>query len=308
MVKCTTRKTHTLREVQNHWQLYVMLFLVVAYFLIFKYLPMYGVQIAFRQYKARAGIWNSPWVGLDNFKRFFNSYYCGRLIRNTVKISVYSLAFGFPVPIILALMISELRGKRFKKVLQIVTYAPHFLSITVLVGMIQLFFATGSGFVNQIRNSLGFDSIAFLTEPRYFLPMYVISGIWQEAGWGSVIYIAAIAGVDYTLYEAAYLDGAGIIKRIWHVTLPSILPTIVMLLILKMGSLLNVGFEKAYLMQNSLNLETADIISTYVYRVGLQQADYSYSTAVGLFTSIVNFVLLLLVNKISRYVTEISLW
>ena len=301
-------RKRTLSTIKRHWQLYVMLLLVVAYFGIFKYWPMYGVQIAFRQYKAKLGIWGSPWIGWKNFNRFFSSYYCGRLIRNTLKINIYSVIFSFWVPIVLALMISELRGTRFKKTLQMVTYAPHFLSVTVLVGMIQLFFATGSGMVNLARNAIGLESVAYLTEPKYFLPLYIISGIWQQSGWSSVIYIAAIAGVDYSLYEAAYLDGAGTLKRIWYVTLPCIAPTIVMLLILKLGSLMSVGFEKAYLMQNSLNIDASDIISTYVYRMGLQQADYSYSSAIDLFSSVINFVMLVSVNFVSTKLSGIGIW
>ena len=285
-----------------------MLVPVIAFFVLFKYWPMYGVQIAFRQFMASKGIWGSPWVGTANFDRFFRSYYFGRLIRNTLTISLTTLLFSFPAPILLALMINELQGTRYKKTIQMVTYAPHFLSLTVVVGMINLLCATQTGVINQALNRMGYASIPFLTGEKYFLPLYILSGIWQQTGWNSVIYIAAIAGVDYSLYEAAYLDGAGTMKRIWHVTLPSIAPTIVIMLILRMGSVMDVGFEKVWLMQNGLNQETSDVIATYVYRAGLVNADYSYSSAVGLFTSVINFLLLTIVNKISRTVSEVSLW
>ena len=285
-----------------------MLVPVIAFFVLFKYWPMYGEQTAFRQFMASKGIWGSPWVGTANFDRFFRSYYFGRLIRNTLTISLTTLLFSFPAPILLALMINELQGTRYKKTIQMVTYAPHFLSLTVVVGMINLLCATQTGVINQALNRMGYASIPFLTGEKYFLPLYILSGIWQQTGWNSVIYIAAIAGVDYSLYEAAYLDGAGIMKRIWHVTLPSIAPTIVIMLILRMGSVMDVGFEKVWLMQNGLNQETSDVIATYVYRAGLVNADYSYSSAVGLFTSVINFLLLTIVNKISRTVSEVSLW
>ena len=296
------------RQLRRNWQLYVLLIPVIAYFIIFKYWPMYGVQISFRQFMAAKGIWGSPWVGFKNFERFFSSYYFERLIRNTLSVSIFSLLFSFPMPILLALMINELRGTRYKKTIQMVTYAPHFLSITVVVGMLNLICATQTGLINQLRVKLGYETIPFLTAPQYFLPLYIISDVWQQTGWNAVIYIAAIAGVDYSLYEAAYLDGADTLKRIWHVTLPCIAPTIVIMLILKMGSMMNVGFEKVWLMQNALNREASDVISTYTYRAGLLDADYSYSAAVGLFNSVINFVMLVTVNKISRKVSEVSLW
>lgn len=290
------------------WQLYLMLVPVLLYFIIFHYWPMYGVQIAFKDYLASLGVGGSQWVGLSHFDRFFSSFYAARLIRNTFVISVTTLVFSFPVPVILALLISELKNLHFKKTVQIVTFAPHFLSITVVVGMMNLLCATQTGLINNMLAKIGLDRVAFLTESRYFLPLYILSGIWQQSGWNSVIYIAAIAGVDYSLYEAAYLDGASIWKRILHVTIPCIAPTIIVMLILKMGSLLNVGFEKIWLMQNSLNREGSDVISTYVYRSGLTQSDYSYSAAVNLFSSVINLTLLISVNAISKKVSETSLW
>lgn len=295
-------------RIRRDRQLYFMLVPVMAYFIIFKYWPMYGVQIAFRQFVATKGISGSQYIGLANFDRFFRSAFFWRLIRNTITINITTLVFSFPAPIILAIMINETTRHRFAKTVQMVTYAPHFLSMTVIVGMMNLLFATQSGIVNILLKKLGLEAIPFLTKANCFLPLYVASGIWQQTGWNSVIYIAAIAGIDYTLYEAAYLDGAGTLQRIWHVTLPCIKPTIVILLIMRMGSMMNVGFEKVFLMSNDLNREMADVISTYVYRIGLAGGDFSYSSAVDLFTSVINFGLLVLVNRISRKLNETSLW
>ncbi len=295
-------------HIKRTYQLYLMLVPVVIYFAVFKYWPMYGIQIAFKDYKAAFGMNGSIWVGFSAFKRFFSSYYAVRLIRNTITLSALSLIFCFPTPVLLALLISELKGKWFKKTIQMATYAPHFLSITVVIGMVRLLLATQSGLVNNILASCGRERIAFLTDSKWFLPIYIISDVWQQSGWNSVIYIAAIAGIDYNLYEAAYLDGATVVKRIWYITIPSIAPTVIVMLILKMGSLMNVGFEKVWLMQNDLNRESSDVISTYVYRAGLTQSDYSYSSAVNLFSNVINFTMLVTVNKISRRISETSLW
>ena len=292
----------------RNWELYVIISPVLAYYLIFEYFPMYGVQIAFKNFVATKGIWGSPWVGFRHFERFFDSYYFWRLIKNTLGISLFQLAVGFPVPILLALMINEAKSKWFKKTVQTVTYAPHFLSTVVLVGMVVIFLSPQSGIVNQIIVLFGGQPISFMTEPSWFKTIYVTSGVWQQMGWSSIIYLAALAGIDPQLHEAAKVDGATRLQRIWHVNLPGIMPTIVVLLILNMGSIMGVGFEKIYLMQNDLTLESSEVISTYVYKSGIIQAQYSFSAAVGLFNSVINMILLVTVNYIARRLNETSLW
>lgn len=296
------------KSYRKNWELYVLISPVVLYFLLFEYWPMYGVQIAFKDFIASQGIWGSPWVGLKHFERFFDSYFFWRLIRNTLGISLYELAVGFPVPILLALMINEVRQKRFQRWVQTITYAPHFLSTVVVVGMVVMFLSPNQGIVNAIIRAFGGDEIAFMTQPEWFKSIYVLSGVWQHMGWSSVIYLAALAGIDPQQHEAARVDGASRLQRIWHINLPGIRPTIVILLILNVGSVMGVGFEKVFLMQNSLNMPASDVISTYVYRSGIIGAQYSFSAAVGLFNSIVSFILLLSVNRIARKLSETSLW
>ncbi|GGD82894.1 ABC transporter permease [Paenibacillus nasutitermitis] len=296
------------RSLKKNWDLYMLLLPVVAYYFIFHYIPMYGVQIAFKEFIASKGITGSPWVGFAHFQRFFDSYYFWRLIRNTLGIGIYELIVGFPVPIILALLINEVKAKWFKKTIQTVTYAPHFLSTVVLVGMLMIFLSPKHGIVNLFMGWLGGDSISFLTEASWFKTIYVFSGVWQQMGWSSIIYLAALTGIDPQLHEAAKVDGASRLARIWHINLPGILPTIVILLIMNVGSILGVGFEKVFLMQNSLNMESSDVISTYVYRSGILEAQYSFSAAVGLFNSVVNFIMLVTVNYIARKAGETSLW
>lgn len=295
------------RSLRKNWELYALLAPVIAYYVIFHYIPMYGVQIAFKDFIASKGIEGSPWVGLAHFERFFDSYYFWRLIGNTLGIGLYELAVGFPVPIVLALLINE-AGGRFKKIVQTVTYAPHFLSTVVLVGMLIIFLSPKTGIVNLFIEWLGGKPISFLTEPGWFKSVYVFSGVWQQMGWSSIIYLAALTGIDPQQHEAAKVDGATRLQRIWHINLPGIRPTIIILLILNAGSILAVGFEKVFLLQNSLNMESSDIISTYVYRSGILEAQYSFSAAVGLFNSLVNFVMLVTVNYIARKAGETSLW
>ncbi|WP_413773643.1 MULTISPECIES: ABC transporter permease [Paenibacillus] len=295
-------------HMRRNWQLYVLFAPVLLYFIVFHYVPMYGVQIAFRDFIATKGILDSPWVGLKHFERFFDSYYFWRILRNTLGIGLYELAVGFPIPIILALMINEVRNSKFRRMVQTVTYAPHFLSTVVMVGMIMMFLSPVSGLVNQVIAAFGGEPISFMTEPSWFKSIYVWSGVWQGMGWSSIIYLAALAGIDPQLHEAAKVDGASWLRRIWHINLPGIMPTIVILLILNIGSILGVGFEKVFLMQNSLNMEASDVISTNVYRSGILGAQYSYSAAVGLFNSVVNFILLISVNRIARKVSSSSLW
>jgi putative aldouronate transport system permease protein len=296
------------RAIIRHWQLYVLIAPVLLYFIVFHYMPMYGVQIAFKDFIATKGIGGSPWVGFKHFERFFDSYFFWRLLKNTLGISLYELAVGFPIPIVLALMINEVRHKGYKKFVQTVTYAPHFLSTVVLVGLVIMFLSPTSGIVNTIIKAFGGEPVFFMTKPEWFKTIYVLSGVWQQMGWSSIIYLAALAGIDPGLHEAAKVDGATRLQRIWHINLPGIMPTVVILLILNIGSLMGVGFEKVFLMQNSLNNESSDVISTYVYRSGLLGAQYSFASAVGLFNSVVNFILLLTVNRIAKAVNQASLW
>ncbi|TMC70152.1 MAG: sugar ABC transporter permease [Chloroflexi bacterium] len=293
------------RDLARNKHVYLMLLPVVVYYLVFHYLPMYGAAIAFQDFNPVKGIFGSKWVGLENFQDFFSSFYFSRLMFNTIAINVLDLIFGFPAPIILALLINELRWNPFKRLVQTVTYLPHFISVIVVVGMLFDFLAR-DGLVNQVL-ATG-DPIAFMQSPDWFRQLYVGSGIWQHVGWGSIVYLAAIATIDPQLYDAAKVDGADRFRQMWHITLPGIMSTIVILLILRMGSLMSVGFEKIILMYNPLTYETADVISTYVFRRGILQADFSFSAAVGLFNSVINFGLLLAANRISRRLTEHSLW
>jgi len=307
-VRLNRKKNKALKAFSRNYDLYLLILPVILYFAIFKYWPMYGVQIAFKDFIATRGIWGSPWVGIKHFSRFYNSYYFWDLIFNTLGISLYSLALGFPAPILLALMMNESRSKSLKKIVQTVTYAPHFLSTVVIVSVLVAFLSPRSGLINQIIKLLGRDPIYFMAEPKWFKTLYALSGIWQNAGWGSIIYMAALAGIDTEIYEAAMVDGASKFKRLIYITLPFLMPTAVTLLILNAGSLMNVGFEKVFLMQNERNLESSDVISTFVYRSGMISAEYSFSAAVGLFNSIINFILLISVNKTSKKLTETSLW
>ncbi|GGF89419.1 sugar ABC transporter permease [Paenibacillus albidus] len=296
------------KRVLQNWELYLFMAPALLYFLVFHYGPMYGIQIAFKNFVPSKGITGSPWVGFDHFERFFNSYYFWDLLWNTFSISFYELAIGFPLPIILALAFNEVRTGPFKKTVQTVTYAPHFISVVVMAGMIITFLSPSSGIIIRVIEGLGFTPAAFLTDPAWFKTVYVMSGVWQSTGWGTIIYLAALSGVDPQLHEAAIVDGASRFKRMLHINLPTIVPTITIMLILNMGNILGLGFEKILLLQNSLNMEASDVISTYVYRAGLVNAQYSFSTAVGLFNSVVNVMLLVTVNKIARRTSENSLW
>ena len=292
----------------RNWQLYLMFLPVFLYFLIFHYFPMYGIQIAFKEFSGALGIWGSPWVGFVHFERFFNSNNFGEVLWNTITISLYSLVVSFPCPILLALMLNEVKSCFFKKTVQTITYAPYFISVVVLAGMIILFLSPQSGIFNMMREALGMEPINYMYEGKYFKTIYVLSGVWQSTGWGSIIYLSALAGIDPALHEAAVIDGASRLKRIWHINLPGILPTVCIMLIMNCGSLMNVGFEKVFLLMNDINLSSAEVISTYVYKVGLQQSQYSFSTAIGLFNSVINFILLISVNAIVRKLDQTSLF
>lgn len=293
---------------KGNWLLYVMILPVVIYYIVFAYIPMYGVQLAFKDYNIKQGIMGSPWVGLEHFKRFFSAYNFKDLLKNTVGISVYSLIAGFPIPIIFALMLNYLKSKHLKKVVQMVSYAPYFISVVVMCGMLAIFMNVDTGIFNTVRNLVGLPSVDFLAKPEWFKSIYVWSGVWQGMGWSSIIYISALSGVDEQLHEAAIMDGATKIQRMIHVDLPSIKPTIVMLFILQLGQLMNVGFEKVYLLQNTLNKRSASVISTYVYEIGLINSDYGYSTAVGLFNSVINLLLIVIANWLCKKLTEESLF
>nr|WP_235817446.1 MULTISPECIES: ABC transporter permease subunit [Gracilibacillus] len=294
--------------IAKRYDLYLMLLLPLTWYIVFQYVPMYGLQIAFKDFNPAFGFLGSEWVGLEHFIRFFDSYYFGRIIWNTISISLLSLLFAFPIPIMLALLVNEISSNKLKKVVQNVTYVPHFISVVVIVGMLNLFLDPNGGFINTILNSLGIEPIAFMERPEWFKSVLISSGIWQSAGWQSIIYIAALSGIDPQLYEAAKIDGASRLQRILHVSLPGLLPVIVILLILDIGNFMNVGFEKILLMQNNLNMEASDVIQTFVYRSGILNGNYSYSAAIGLFNSIINFALLILINHVAKKKAETSLW
>jgi putative aldouronate transport system permease protein len=287
--------------------LYLMMVPVLAYYLIFHYAPMYGALIAFKEYSPMKGILGSPWIGFKHFQDFFGSYYFWRILKNTIVISLYSLVFEFPAPIILALLINEVRSKMFKRVAQTITYMPYFISMVVICGIITDF-TNADGVINKIMMVFGYDGQAMLQKPELFRPIYILSEIWQRIGWESIIYIAALMGIDQEQYEAARMDGASRWKQIIYITLPGIMPTIAIMFILRMGNLLNVGFEKIILLYNPVTYETADVISSFVYRKGLLEFGWSYSSAVGLFNSVINLILLITANYISRKVNESSLW
>ena len=295
-------------EVKRHWQLYLMLVLPVTYLLIFAYLPMGGAISAFKDYSIRGGIWGRDWVGLKHFKNFFTTPDFRNLMRNTLILSLYSLIISFPMPILLALAINEMRGRHYKKMVQMVTYLPYFISTVVLVGIMQNIFSVRTGLVNNIITLLGGTAVDFMGKPELFRSLYVWSGVWQGMGYSAVIYIAALASVDISQTEAAIIDGAGRFARVWNVDIPAIMPTIVIQLILAVGSIMSLGFEKVYLMQNPVNMQSSEIISTFVYKRGLINFQYSYATAVGLFNSVCNLVLIVLANMFSKKVNETSLW
>ena len=295
------------KDVKKYKSLYFLALPVVIFYILFCYKPMYGVLIAFKDYSPRLGIWGSEWAGLKHFKAFFDSFYFGRVLRNTLVNSLASIIFGFPAPIIFALLLNEIRNSRFKKIVQTISYMPHFVSLVVVASLIR-FFVNGDGIITKFLGLFGFEQISLLSKASYFVPIYVISGIWQELGWGAIIYLSALAGVDQQLYEAAKIDGAGRWKQTIYITLPEISGTIIIMLLLRIGSIMGVGHEKIILLYNEGIYETADVISSFVYRRGLVDAKYSFSTAVGLFNSIINFIVVIAFNKLSKKYTEISLW
>lgn len=295
------------RALSRDKYLYLMFLLPLMYYLIFHYAPIYGVTVAFKDFKIKLGILGSPWVGLKHIRRFLFDPYFWQVFKNTLVINIYNLLWSFPIPIILALLMNEMKSQRFKRITQTMSYLPHFLSVVVVVGMLSTFLSS-TGIVNQLMGLFGKGPFAFLTEARYFRTVYIASGIWQSVGWGSIIYLAALSSVDVELYEAARIDGAGRWKQALHITLPGIAPTITIMLILETGRIMNVSFQKILLLMNGSNMEVADVISTYVYRRGINDADFSYATGVGLFQSLIALVFVVGCNAISRRVSETSLW
>lgn len=301
------RESRLLTRIAKRYDLYLMLLLPFIWYVIFHYGPMYGLQIAFKNFNPGLGITGSGWVGFEHFERFFNSFYFERLLWNTVTINLFSLLFAFPIPIFLAIVVTEIRSRAYGKILQNITYIPHFMSVVVIVGILTVFLAD-TGPINKLIEVFGGSPIRFMESAEWFKTIFIGSNVWQNMGWQSIIYIAALSGVNPDLYEAAKIDGASRLRRIWHVSLPGILPVIVILLILDVGHFMNIGFEKILLMQNNLNIEASDVISTFVYTTGVLKGEFSYTTAIGLFNAIINLILLLLVNHFARRTSETSLW
>jgi len=298
---------YILLDIKRNKYIYIMLLVVVAWYVIFCYVPMYGAIIAFKDYSIGKGIFNSPWVGFKHFASFFSDINFMRVVRNTFLINIYDILWGFPAPIIMALLLNEVRNQYFKKTIQTLSYLPYFISMVVVCGIIVDFTST-NGIINQLLSNFGFEKVNLLSKSEFFRTVYISSGIWKNVGWGSIIYLAALTNISPELYESAVIDGAGRWKQLIHITLPGIASTIIVLLILRMGSIMSVGFEKIILLYNPLTYETADVIASYVYRKGLLNADYSYSTAIGLMNSVINFLFLVVSNWLSRRYTESSLW
>lgn len=308
MMDVQPKRKNIIALIRRDWLLLLIALPPIAYFILFHYVPMYGVLIAFKDFRPLDGILGSPWVGLKHFEQFFNSVYFGRLLRNTVLLSVFSLLWSFSIPILFALLLNELRNQLFKRVVQTASYLPHFISVAVVVGMMVNFLSPVDGIVNQLLMALGMQPIHFLSEPGWFRTIFISSGIWQSFGWESIIYIAAIAGINPHLYEAAEMDGAKRFQKMMYITIPGILPTIIILFILNIGNLMSVSFEKVLLLYSPAIYETADVIGTFVYRRGIQNGEFSYGTAISLFNNVINIILLLIANYTSRKVSQTSLW
>lgn len=302
------KRSQIWKSVRRYLRLYLFLLIPVVLVITFSYVPMYGITLAFKDYRAKLGILGSPWAGLKYFKQFFNTPNFSLLLKNTLSLSVYSLVWSFPAPILLALAVNEVRQKWFKKTVQMITYAPYFISTVVLVGMMIRLTNARYGLISRMIQLFGGQPVDLMSIPSMFKPLYVFSGVWQGMGYSAVIYIAALSSADPSLYEAAIIDGANRLQKIIHIDIPTILPTVTLLLIMSVGNIMSVGAEKVYLMQNNLNLIESEIISTYVYKIGLISGQFSLSTAVGLFNSVVNFILLFAVNKLAQKIGETSLW
>lgn len=296
------------KMIARDYQIYLLALPAIAYLFIFNYIPMYGVTIAFKNFSPVKGIWGSEWVGFDHFIRFFQSFQFWPLMKNTIGLSFYQLIVSLPFPIILALVLNQTRNKKFKSIVQTVTYAPHFISVVVMVGIIFMLLSPRTGIVNNLIQAFGGEPILFMGESAYYKTIYVVTGIWQHMGWSSIIYLAALAAISPEIYEAAKIDGASRWQQIWKVDLPGIMPTIIIILIMQTGHVMNMGFQKAFLMQTPLTADSQEIIATYVYKIGLLGSQFSYSTAINLFNSVINVVLLIAVNYYARRVSESSLW
>jgi putative aldouronate transport system permease protein len=297
-----------MKSISRNYDLYLMLIPVIVFYVVFKYIPMYGIQIAFRDYNPGLGFLKSPWVGWEQFERFFSSFRFSRMIWNTVMINVYQILFQFPIPIIFAIIVNEVRRKHFKAFILNTTYIPHFLSTVVIVALISTVTNPEYGIINQLITFFGGEPIRFLEESKWFKTVYVGSGIWQNMGWSSLIYLGALAGIDPVLYEAAQVDGASKLQQIFKITIPCIIPTVVIMLILKIGGIMDLGVDKVLLMQNDLNIESSDVIPVYVYMTGIREGNYSYAAAIDLFNNIINFIMLLFANRASKKFIGSSLW
>ncbi|CAM3608832.1 ABC transporter permease [Marinicrinis lubricantis] len=302
-----TLRRRVIKDFRRNRLIYLMLLPVVLFYAVFHYGPMYGIQIAFKDFSPGLGIWGSPWTGFDHFRDFFEGYFFVRIIRNTLLLGLYDLIFVFPASIGLALLLNEVRHRIFKRTVQSITYLPHFISVVVIVGMM-VDFLSMNGLINQLIVMFGGEPISFLREPSWFRFLYTSSAVWQQIGWGSIIYLAAISNIDPTLYEASKVDGAGRLRQVFHITIPGIMPTIIILFILRIGSLMVLQDEKILLMYNPMTYETADVIGTYVYRKGILESSYSFSAAVGLFNSLINFALLFGANYLSKRFSDTKLW
>ena len=301
-------RSRTWKQIKKHWQLYLLISLPILYIILFKYVPMYGLTIGFKDYWPAKGITGSPWAGFKHFKAFFSSPYFAQTVRNTIVLNVLGLTLSFPVPILFALSLNEARSMRFRRSVQLITYAPHFISTVIIVQMLMAFLSPRTGLVNHMIRALGGEPVNFMAIPQLMPFLYVFSGVWQNFGFNAIIYIAALSAIDPELYESAYIDGANRLQKILHIDIPGILPTIIILFILRTGKIMTIGFEKVFLMQNPLNLASSEIISTFVYKVGIQGIQYSFGAAVDLFNSAVNLLLILSINRIARRVSRISLW
>ena len=302
------KRRSTLKLMRQNYQLYIFLIPAIVFIVLFMYVPLYGLQIAFKNYRADTGIWGSAWVGFKWFKQFFSTPRCWEIVKNTLTISVYSLVASFPLPICLAIILNYVKNLHFKKFAQTVTYMPYFISTVVLVAMMNLFFSPSSGFINTMIVALGGEPIYFMGISSLFPHMYVWSGVWQGMGYSSIIYIAALSGVSPELHESAVIDGANILQRIWHIDIPTIMPTMIILLIMSCGNIMNVGYEKVFLMQNDLIADVSEIISTYVYKIGLINNQFSFSTAIGLMNNVINFIVLVAANKLANKLFGSGLW
>ena len=293
---------------KNNWQLFVLILPAIIYFIVFNYMPLYGIQIAFKDFKAVFGISGSKWVGFKHFENFFHAYYFKRLLANTLLLNVYNLLWSFPVPIILAILLNQIKGPKIKRFIQTSIYVPYFISTVVLAGMLYIFLSPTSGIFNILRQALGMKAVDFMSDAKAFRTIYIVSGIWQSAGWGTILYIASLSGVDPSLYEAAEIDGASIWQKIRYIDMPSIVPVIVMVFILDCGKLLSSNTDKALVMQTAGNIPTSDIIGVYVYNVGLGSGQFSYTTAIGLFINIINFIIIITANQISKKISDVGLF